>query len=86
MHELGRITTKIKLGGGLNLLCLAGAGAIAINTIIKIDHWVEEQKKAKTLEECIEAVKTIEECLKKLDEMEIKKSEENAEENEEAAE
>lgn len=86
MQEIGRITTRIKLGGGLNLLCLAGAGAIAINTIIKIDHWVEEQKKVKTLEECIEAARTINECLNKLDVMESKKSEENAETKEEAAE
>lgn len=86
MQEIGRITTRIKLGGGLNLLCLAGAGAILVNTIIKMDHWVEEQKRAKILEDCVEAVKTINDLVEKCDKMQVKKSEENAEEKEEAAE
>ena len=86
MQEIGRVTTKIKLGGGLNLLAIAGAGAILVNTIIKIDNWVEKQQRAKTLEDCINAIKTINECCDKLDKYKPEKSEENAEETEEAAE
>lgn len=36
MRELGRVTTKVKFAGGLNLLCIAGAGYIFIKTMTKI--------------------------------------------------
>ena len=56
MQDLGRITTKIKLGGGLDILCVAIAGYVAANTVIKIDDWrnkVNDRKMMKVIEERI---------------------------------
>lgn len=80
MHELGRITTKIKLGGGLNLLCLAGAGYIFVKTMTKIVECNNAVKTGEVLDTLLDNCKELNEVIKQ------KKSDENAEENEEAAE
>lgn len=79
MHELGRITTRIKLGGGLNLLCIASAGYVFVKTMTKIVEFNNAVKQGEALDTLIDN------CIE-LNEMIKKKSEENAEENEEAAE
>lgn len=38
--DLGKVTFKFKLGGGLNAICLAGAGAIAVHSITKFGDWI----------------------------------------------
>ena len=40
MKDLGKVTFKFKLGGGLNALCVAGASAIAVHSFIKIGDWM----------------------------------------------
>lgn len=57
MQDLGRITTKIKLGGGLDILCVAIAGYVAANTVIKIDNWRNKAKDRKEMEMMLEAIK-----------------------------
>lgn len=66
MQDLGRITTKIKLGGGLDILCVAIAGYVAANTVIKIDDWrnkVNDRKMMKVIEE---RIKKADDALDKL--------------------
>ena len=40
MKDLGKVTFKFKLGGGLNAICFAGAGAIAVHSLIKLGDWM----------------------------------------------
>lgn len=80
MQEIGRITTRIKLGGGLNLLCLAGAGYLVVKTMTKIVECNNEIKNGEVMSTLLDNSKELNELIKQ------KKSEENAEEKEEAAE
>ena len=40
MKDLGKVTFKFKLGGGLNSLCVAGALAIGVHSLTKLGDWV----------------------------------------------
>ena len=80
MQEIGRVTTRIKLGGGLNLLCLAGAGYVFVKTITKIVEFNNAAKHGEVLDTLLDNSKKLNEVLDQ------KLSEENAEAKEEAAE
>lgn len=67
MQELGRITFKVKLGGALDLLCLAGAGAIVVHSLVEIVDCGRrlslDERNEKFMEQLEEANRHLHECL-----------------------
>lgn len=80
MQEIGRITTRIKLGGGLNLLCLAGAGYVVVKTLTKMAEFNNTVKQGEMLEALHENCRDLSDLIKQ------RKSDEDAEAKEEVAE
>lgn len=56
MKLFDKVTTTVKFGGGLNLLCLAGAAYIMAKTLIKLDEWVNKTEQLKELKEAYDVV------------------------------
>ncbi len=51
MKDLGKVTFKFKLGGGLNSLCVAGALAIGVHSLIKLGDWMVTSNLRKLVKE-----------------------------------
>ena len=75
MSELIKVTGKIKVGGGLNLLCYAAAGYLITKTAIVVDQWSNNEKVRKEMNEAVDAVKTVDKIMSKLDKVNVKKEE-----------
>lgn len=78
----GRITFKFKLGGAFDLLCLVGAGAIAVHSLAEMSEAalkIKLYEDQKTLIKVREGLKELSEKLKNIKEA---KAEEKKEEEE----
>lgn len=56
MKDLGKGVIKFKLGGGLNTLCLACAGAIVIHSLTKLGDWISNNDLRKMVRETNEVL------------------------------
>ena len=80
MQELGRITFKVKLGGALDLLCLAGAGAIVVHSLVEIVDCGRrlslDERNEKFDQMLEESIARLRECSENLKNTEVKEEEE----------
>lgn len=51
MQYLGKVKLKVNLGGAFNLLCLAGAGAVTINSMIRLVEYGRASERHKLMKE-----------------------------------
>lgn len=72
MQEVGRVVVKSKLGGGLNALCWAGAGFIAVKAWIKFDAWKNKNRDRADIKEGIEAIHELDDLMDKLEKKIVK--------------
>lgn len=69
MQDLGKVTIKTKLGGGMNVLCYALAGFIAAKAINELDKVVNRAKRDEELKEAFKAVKDINDLVDRMESM-----------------
>ena len=55
--------TKIKFGGGLNLVCFAASLFLTAKAVIELDKWLERKEEIRRVEKACE---TIDEIIEKL--------------------
>ena len=72
--------TKIKFGGGLNLLCIAASVFLTAKAVIELDKWHERKEDLRRLDEACEAVEKIHEIVDKIDLKRAVNKEESSEE------
>lgn len=79
--EKVKVISEIRMGAGFDLMCLALAGAVAVDGIIKWKKWRREDDRYRILKTANEAIKTCDELIKKCDKYVKKDVEEVVKEN-----